>query len=665
MGALTRKLNSSLIWLSVLAAGCFNPGFGGDTDSNTATDTSPTDGTVCQPGENQVCTCEDNSSGIQVCTDDGTSFSACECEQVDSGPTMDSTGTDPTGDSTTGPPPECVEDEDCAGMATHDCEQGLCTDGTCEVQLRPAGSPCGDETDDECTARDTCDEMGACLDNHGADGTSCTVCDQGICACAAGACEDCAFAPINNFITDRSIADWTLTGDWALYREAPQSFTWRPTRFGSQVLGTDGNRTTPYPSSHTETSHARTAPLILPASLEFQSWNVDQGSGSDNKWVRVSVDDGATWQTLADCELDPAAYAFCQPRDEQRAPEDWDLISIPVPPELAGQIGRVEFAYDTVDSCCDFEQGWFIDVANFPTECTCIDDQSCAGLGGECGDAVCGAGGECELAPQPDGTACGDTEDSECNGADACDGVGYCLANEAATGLTTCSDCPAGAGSCGVCQLGVCPDCSAEAPAADFGNTTIAINGWLIEDLSGTGADWQIYLEAPPNALAGSAPIPLSFAPSFGIDGNRQAPYDLMVAPFNEELEHSRITTTPDVLPAEITFDSWHQDEGGSTAPNFYDTKLIEVSVDDGATWMPVVDCSVDPPGMWPFCTLLTTDRAGTLWDAITIDTSAWAGMVGQLRFTYNTQDPCCEEERGWFIDNLNFAQSCLDPAFP
>ena len=39
--------------------------------------------------------------------------------------------------------------------------------------------------------------------------------------------------------------------------------------------------------------------------------------------------------------------------------------------------------------------------------------------------------------------------------------------------------------------------------------------------------------------------------------------------------------------------------------------------------------------------------------------------MTGMLRFTYDTSDACCGFERGWYIDNLNFAQYCNDPQFP
>jgi hypothetical protein len=147
--------------------------------------------------------------------------------------------------------------------------------------------------------------------------------------------------------------------------------------------------------------------------------------------------------------------------------------------------------------------------------------------------------------------------------------------------------------------------------------------------------------------------VPLSFAPSFGTDGNRQAPYP------GGETEYSRITTVADVVPGPLTFSSWNVDEGSGV-----DNKIIEVSVDGGASWNVLVDCGAGIGGAPGFCTYRNDGRAGDDWDAVVIDTGAFAGQVGQLRFTYNTLDACCSFERGWFIDNLSFGQFCADPPF-
>lgn len=640
---------SSALGLTLLLGACFDPDPTPlETESVGTTNGDTTVGSVCEPGEEQDCVCDDGQMGTQSCSDDGSGFGACECGTADDTTTM----TDPssTTDATTGPMPECEAAMDC-NQADGDCQVDACVDGVCMVEYAREGMECGGPEPSECSAADTC-VRGACVPNDALDGTTCTDCASGVCACMGGTCGDCdTFAAENNFITTRSIAGWTLTGGWALYREAPQSQYIGPIAFGGQVFGTDGNRSMPYPGGEQETSSARTGTVTLPATIDFLSWNVDEGGASyDTKQIRVSTDGGASFVTLADCMVD-ASPPFCQFRDETRAPDDWDVISLPVPPELVGDEGFVEFTYNTGDSCCEFERGWFIDTMNFSSECACAGDDACSGLGGECGEAVCGATGECELDAVGAGTGCGDAADGECNDPDACDGNGYCATNAAPSGFTQCEDCPAGPGNCNACQQGTCVDCTTLIPN-DFGGG--APGGWLIEDLSGTGADWQIYNSAPQNQLGGSVPVPLSFAPSFGTDGNRQAPYP------GGETEYSRITTVADVVPAQLTFSSWNVDEG-----SFVDNKIIEVSVDGGASWNVLVDCGGGIGGAPAFCTFRDDGRLGGDWDAIVIDTGAFAGQVGQLRFTYNTLDSCCSFERGWFIDNFSFGQFCVDSPFP
>lgn len=652
-----RRLRAPLLAALALTAGCFDPetpagtGNPGDTDTDSATDSDTVDtsgGPVCEAGATLPCMCEDGSAGTQTCSGDGLDLGSCVCE------TADSSTTDPTDPSasSSGPPPECEVADDCTRLEPTECEQAACDDGSCVIQALDAGTPCGDETVGECSDADSCDGKGACVVNDVADGLDCATCDLGVCTCTAGACGDCMdFAPTNNFVTPRSIAGWTLAGGWGLYRQAPQNFSSPGVTFDSQVFGTDGNRIAPYPGSDNEESTARTRPTIIPANLEFLSWNVDEGSGVDTKLIRASIDGGNSFVTIHDCQLAPAP--FCTFRDETRAADDWDAISLPVPPQLVGQVGVIEFYYRTGDPCCGFERGWFLDELNFATECACLDDAGCEGLGGDCGAAECTAVGECVLDAVAAGTDCGDDDENQCNAPDACDGVGYCATAQATNGLTDCTDCDAGAGGCNACQEGVCADCEALSVTNDFSDTIGSIAGWQVEDLSGTGADWQIYSSAPQSQITGSVPTPLSFAPSFGTDGNRQAPYPGL------ELEHSRITTAPDTVPDQISFSSWNVDEGST------DFKIIEISVDDGANWTTLVHCQQGIGVPQPFCNFRNDARAGNDWDAVVLDTAAFAGMEGRLRFTYNTQDACCNFERGWFIDNLDFGEYCTDSPFP
>ncbi len=636
-----------------LLSGCpDDPVVPGETDS-AGTSTGSSTGTTCDPGAMQPCTCGDGSAGTQACEADGSGFGACECEDQSTtaadttAGSSDTTDGEPTGTSTTTGPMLCQSNDDCADMALGECQLGVCgEDGMCVIEPAEFATPCGDATDDECTAPDTCDNAGNCLENHVDDGMSCTACAGEDCLCTAGACDLCnSFAPANNFTTTRSIEGWELTGSWGLHRRTPQSELAPASEFVSQVLGSDGNRVAPFPGSEIETSYARTAPVVLPEMIIFLSWNVDEGGGpSDNKTVRVSVDDGATWDTLVDCAADPS-WPFCQPSMAQD-PAIFSLVQIPVPMGLQGQTGIVEFGYDTVDDCCDFEKGWYIESLNIATECACAIDEDCAGLDTQCGTAVCSVSGECGLSPMPEGSDCGDPFENDCNGADECDGVGYCRDNMASTGLDTCFDCPGGQ-TCSYCDDGQCLDCTTFTNFNDFSDPSVT--PWTITAIVGT-ADWGFFDEAPLNGN-GTGPTPFPNAPVFGTDGNLDPPYP------GAEIEHSQVVTSVGVVPAELSFASWNVDEGGG----FYDTKIIDISVDGGMTWTNLVNCQMGSTEA--FCDFRDDSRAIDDWDEITLDTSPWAGMMGQLRFTYNTEDGCCGFERGWYLD-FTFA-ICDDVAFP
>lgn len=577
---------------------------------------------------------------------------------VDPGTTStEGTTTDPTVDPDSSGGPECAEPQDCAALAT-ECSEATCEGGRCVVTDLAEGTPCGDASSSECDGADACDGAGSCLPNTAGDGAACTACDGLECACAAGACSACAaFAPDNDFSTDRSVVGWELTGDWKLYTEAPSAYfnDAKPKfglgggmllpgiPFGGQVLGTDGNRSAPYPGGHAEISYARTKPFVLPASLDFRSWHLDEGGETyDNKTVRVSVDGGKTFTELHDCQSKASAGSPMCAFLTQRAGDDWDDISLTVPAELVGQVGIVEFGYDTDDGCCDFERGWFIDMTSFATECACGDDSVCAEFGTECGEGLCGAGA-CALDPIGEGMACGSNEATSCGSADSCDAAGYCRANDLVN-LLSCEDCPAGAENCNGCLDGACSDCPSPTDSFDAG-----ISEWTRQAAS--GGNWSAFSEIPNNEDDEGVISPLDTA-FMGNDGSTVGEPDGI-----GEVVDASVTSPVDVMPNMLTFDSWNLDEGGLEE---VDDKRIEVSVDGGETWTTLADCS-GGVGSFPFCERVEV-RGADEWDAITIDTSAFAGMEAQLRFTYLTGDSCCDFEYGWYIDNLNFAQICPDP---
>lgn len=558
-------------------------------------------------------------------------------------------GTDPMGGGGTGgDDPECTGDGDCSSL-DDECVQGVCDNGSCTTEPLAEGTACGDATESACDAADSCDAAGVCQTNNAADGTLCGDCPGGgTCGtCAAGACPDCtALADTLEFRRADAVDDWTLTGGWGLYTEAPISQSDQaPKKFRKRVLGTDGNRSKPYPGSELEMSAAESPVVEMPATLNFRSWNQDEGSNPyDTKRILISTDGGGSFTPIVDCNAAPplGGHPFCD-FVLDRDPTLWDEIQIPIPATAVGQMGVVRFEYDTVDSAGGFERGWFIDALNIDQECACEADADCAFMPDECGTPTCETSrGICSYtAPAADGTMCGDQMEEACSAANSCDGFGNCDPNHAVD-TSICPDCPAGAGSCFGCAEGTCIDCPGTVPPINTFDNGLYIQKWTM-----TGG-WGLYFSAP---ISPSDQVAVNFGNGvFGTDGNRLPPYSAL----GTEAEMSEAISPPFTMPAMLSFSSWHKDEGTT------DRKRISVSTDGGMNWTPIVDCNVSGMNGYPFCQSFSGPRTASQWDPITVDTTAFMGMPALLRFEYDTQDACCSFERGWFIDNLNVAMVCL-----
>src|SRR5262245_14146629 len=55
-----------------------------------------------------------------------------------------------------GAAPQCENEGDCSAL-TDECNQGVCTNGTCEAMPQPAGTACGSPDASECDGADACD----------------------------------------------------------------------------------------------------------------------------------------------------------------------------------------------------------------------------------------------------------------------------------------------------------------------------------------------------------------------------------------------------------------------------------------------------------------------------------------------------------------------------
>jgi hypothetical protein len=156
--------------------------------------------------------------------------------------------------------------------------------------------------------------------------------------------------------------------------------------FDHPVLGSDGNRARPYSWGfrEQERSSATSPPSLIPATLDFLSWHVDEGSSYDRKIVEISLD-GVSFTLVDGCpeQGQPSTLPFCAAVGN-RAFDDWDVISLPVPAEFIGQVGYVRFTYNTTDGCCGFERGWYLDALNFATDCACLGNSDCELIDGTC-----------------------------------------------------------------------------------------------------------------------------------------------------------------------------------------------------------------------------------------------------------------------------------------
>lgn len=616
---------------------------------------------TCPPGATVPCVCDDDALGVQTCAANG-EFGVCDCRTGGTGGDQ-TTGTDDEGDGigdesgmddeTTGATAECAFPSDCPTDPAP-CFATACNAGQCVEEPMAEGTPCGSDETTSCDGIDLCDGAGVCQTNVLADGAGCQDCGlaPGQCACSAGVCATCpGFAAINSFSGPESLAGWTMTGGWQLYYATPETNDQLPVQFSGLVLGTDGNRVEPYPGIEAETSTLTSPAFVLSDFLEFRSWHVDEGGAipvgaqfADDRTIRLSTDDGETWTVLAQCAGDDS-WPFCG-EVTQRDANAWDDVLIPVPKELVGEVGIVEFAYDTLDECCGAEQGWYIDETNFGTRCACAEDTECAGYDSECGLGDCAPTGDCRVIANNEGGACGDAQDTECIAADSCNAAGVCATNDPPNWTLGCALCDAGPGQCGTCLAGDCQDCADIQPSTNFEDQR-SMQGWLL-----TG-DWARYSAAPANTF-GDPAIAFSTESALGTDGNLVAPYGAAA-----HAETSSATSPLFILGDAVTFDSWHLDEGGATTPA-YDGKVIEVSVDDQMSWDVLVDCATQPPdAMQPFCEPID-ERLGDDWDAISLDTTAYSGQAGRVRFRYDTIDANDGSDRGWYIDNTSFPY-CAD----
>jgi hypothetical protein len=286
-------------------------------------------------------------------------------------------------------------------------------------------------------------------------------------------------------------------------------------------------------------------------------------------------------------------------------------------------------------------------------------DADCAYLDAECGTGTCDTTGECYLTAKNVGAACTPTGSADCT-TPTCSESGLCEEGGIELEGARCEDCPDGPGLCDYCQQTSCLNCP---ELQRFNNTTgdlLYSQRWVFE------GDWNFNGCITPNSVTNTEYLCFStmgmdafsdphVPPSLGNDGSRV--YGSQ--PPTSEIENASFRTPTTVIPATLDFNSWHQDRGGNDTFNLRDRKSIRISIDDGVTWTPVFDC--DGNTTVPFCqpwAPTNVNREATDWDAVSIPVNAaLVGELGMIEFNYNTVDSGLGWERGWRIDDMNFAR--------
>ncbi|UCE58738.1 MAG: hypothetical protein JSU63_14995 [Phycisphaerales bacterium] len=328
----------------------------------------------------------------------------------------------------------------CGDQTESDCDHPDSCDGagSCQTNLEPSGYPCGNPVGNQCDDPDTCDGVGTCQLNSLPAGTACgdpstSECDNRDECDGAGVCD------ANNIPNGTPCTD-------------------------------DGNECREDVCQSGICSHPLSptgTPCGDPTSTECNAPDTCDGSGTCSPNLEPS---GAACgdPTATDCDradscdgsgsclenIEPAGIACGDPSDTDcDNPDTCDgagtCAANVAPPGLpcGNQVGNQCDNPDTCDgsgtcepnfvssgtpcgnpssSECDdpntCDGGGICDANNLPNDTGCTDD------GNECRDDVC-LSGVCSHPLKTAGSACGDPTDTDCNGADSCDGTGTCLPN--------------------------------------------------------------------------------------------------------------------------------------------------------------------------------------------------------------------------------------------
>ncbi len=387
--------------------------------------------------------------------------------------------------------------------------------GACQSNIRVAGTSCGSSSDTACDNSDTCNGLGFCLVNNEpngtvcSDGLFCTVgerCDNALCTggtprdCAdlltctddvcneatnqcdstlqggkclidnvcylpgdqnpANTCEECN-PPSNS-------TDWSVRADGSLCNDGDAcTGTGRP-GIGFDIC-TGGNCAgAPDPECNDDCEFA--VPVIVGVNL---SNNNNAGLDDGEASCQPDSNNDVWFKFTASCN----GVTFVSTTGSVLVLSNDTVLSIHT---QCPALGGVEIACDddsgvALQSALTFATTggttYWIRVAGFednkgditlnirPVD-DCLIDGVCYGDGDQNPDNDCQACipelSTTEWSARPEGSSCGDPQDSLCDSPDACDGAGLCEVNYKPDGIVCEDEAPANICTFDLCQAGVC-----------------------------------------------------------------------------------------------------------------------------------------------------------------------------------------------------------------
>ncbi len=341
---------------------------------------------------------------------------------------------------------ECDPEETCNG-----------SDFTCPSEYYdPAGTSCGDPSNDVCDNPDSCDGNGACLVNHEPTTTECRT-DAGDCDVAEfcdgnGNCPDDGFESSGHACGDQTDTDCdnpnTCDGNGACL----ENFEGAGTSCGSASDTVCDNPDTCDGSGSCLVNHE-------PITTECRA---DAGDCDVAEFC-----DGAG-ACPGDSFEAPGTACGDHTEDTCTHPDTCDAGGVCLPNHEPSTTECRPAASDCdVAENCDGNGACPVDLVK-TLGTPCGDSSS-----GECDNAdSCDATGICLANHVAAGTACGSSSDTVCDNPDSCDGSGACLVNNE----PTTTECRPDAGECDVAEncdgAGACPADAFEPATTPCGDAT-------------------------------------------------------------------------------------------------------------------------------------------------------------------------------------------------